>query len=333
MRLVAAPDKFRGTATAPQVAHAIAAAGAAAGWDCGEIPLADGGEGLLDCFGGPNRWTRVRDPAGRLVDAGWRLDGTTAVIEMAQASGLALRRPGDDATTALTTGTGDLVAAALVAGARSILVGAGGSATTDGGLGAYAVLRHRGPFDGSTGVTLTVATDVTTRFLDAAAVFAPQKGATPEQVARLRERLVRLARWYGREHGVDVAALPGGGAAGGLAGGLAALGARIRPGFAVVAEQVRLDDRLAGADLVVTGEGRVDDTSSAGKVVGEVVRRAAARGIPVLVVAGEVAPRPPFPAVDLSARFGRERAVSAPLECVRDAVAAWLAPGSGSGSI
>jgi len=226
----------------------------------------------------------VTGPDGRPVEAEWGVlpDGT-AVVEMARASGLALVARSNDAVAATTRGTGELIAAALAAGAREVIVGVGGSATTDGGLGAVEAL------DWSLGgVRVVVACDVATSFVDAAPVFGPQKGASPEQVALLAERLERLAVRYRERTGVDVLALPGAGAAGGLAGGLAAIGAELRPGFDVVAEAVGFEAVLASAELVVTGEGRLDRTSLAGKVVGRVLEAASAAGVRAAVVAGRV---------------------------------------------
>jgi glycerate kinase len=169
-------------------------------------------------------------------------------------------------------------------------------------------------------VTLVVACDVETRFLDAAAVFAPQKGATDAQVALLSRRLERLAQVYQEDYGVDVRPLVGGGAAGGLAGGLAAIGAQLVPGFEVVADAVELDDRIEGADLVVTGEGFVDEQSFNGKAVGGVVALAAEAGVPVLVVAGDGAGQQAAPYVSLVRRFGRDRAFGDPLACIEEVV-------------
>ncbi|MBW3549137.1 MAG: glycerate kinase, partial [Actinobacteria bacterium] len=170
-----------------------------------------------------------------------------------------------------------------------------------------------------------------TTFLDAAPVFAPQKGATPAQVELLRRRLERLAQVYEQTYGVDVRMLVGSGAAGGLAGGLAAVGARLVPGFDVVAEELELQERLEGADLAVAGEGFLDEQSFAGKAVGGVVELAAAAGVPVLAVAGEVLDDVVVPdgveAVSLVERFGRDRAVGATLTCVEEVVAERLARG------
>src|SRR3954454_2187255 len=325
MRVVAAPDKFRGTAHANDVAAAIARAAAAQGWECTEVPLADGGEGTLDVLGGANRTALVTGPLGDPVEAGWQLRGRRAVIEMATASGLELAggAEGNDPMAASTYGTGELISAAVDAGARRILVGVGGSATTDGGLGA---LRALHPLARMRGVELAVACDVRTTFLDAADLFAPQKGASSAQVKLLRRRLERLAQVYVEDHGVDVLDVAGSGAAGGLAGGLLAAGATLMEGFELVADEVELDDALEGADLVVTGEGFLDEQSFDGKVVGGVAARAEALGVPVFVVAGaiydDVSMR--VDAVSLVERYGEERAMSDTVACIEEIVSARL---------
>jgi glycerate kinase len=323
-RVLAAPDKFRDSLSAPAVAEAIAAGARRAGRSACVLPLADGGEGTLGTFGGPNRWTVVTGPLGRPVAAGWRLADGLAVIESAQAAGLALAGgPGaNDPLAATTRGVGELVAAALDAGAERIVVGVGGSATTDGGLGAVEALRSRLPL----AVPVTVACDVNTRFREAADVFAPQKGATAEQVEELRERLAALADAYAAELGVDVDALPGSGAAGGLAGGLAALGASLAPGFELVAEAAGLDAAIRESDLVVTGEGRLDETSFSGKVVGGVLEHAARHGVEAVAVVGSVAPALAGRArtFSLVERFGDERARAEPVHCLTEIVFALL---------
>jgi glycerate kinase len=287
--------------------------------------VADGGEGTLEVLGGPNRTTLVTGPLGDPVEAGWQLRGGRAVVEMATASGLDLvgGAEGNDPMAASTYGTGELIAAAVDAGARRILVGVGGSATTDGGLGA---LRAMHPLARLRGVDLAVACDVRTTFLDAADLFAPQKGASSAQVKLLRRRLERLAQVYLEDHGVDVLDVPGSGAAGGLAGGLLAAGATIVEGFELVADEVELDDALEHAQLVVTGEGFLDEQSFDGKVVGGVVARAAAAGVPVFVVAGaiydDVSSR--VEAVSLVAEYGEERAMSDTVACIEEVVSARL---------
>lgn len=325
--LVAAPDKFRGSATAPELASAIAAAARRAKWTCDMAPVSDGGEGFLDVFRGRLRTATVKGPLGQPVEARWRMldDGPTAVIEMALASGLALvgGAEGNDPVAADTTGTGQLIAEAVKAGARRVLVGVGGSATTDGGMGALAALE---PHSRLRGVELIVACDVETRFVDAAAVFAPQKGASAAQTALLTRRLERLADLYG-----DAAAQPRAGAAGGLAGGLASVGGRLVSGFEVVAEAVDLVGRLEGADLVVTGEGYLDEQSFAGKAVGGVAGLAAEAGIPVLVIAGDGDDGQPIEWHSLVRRVGEARAWSDPLGAVAEIVTETL-KGWGKGS-
>lgn len=316
--VVIAPDKFRGSATARQICEAVAEVVVAHGRPAVQLPMADGGEGTVDAFGGANRSTLVTGPLGDPVDAGWRLmrpterrgqfaEDVTAIIEMATASGLDLvgGHEGNDPLAASTFGTGELIAEAVDRGATRVVIGLGGSATTDGGLGAlramYPVHRYRG-------VDLVVATDVRTRFVDAAAVFGPQKGATPAQIKLLTRRLERLAQVYEDEHGVDVRNLAGAGAAGGLAGGLAAIGADLVSGFDFVADEVGLEEAIESASLVVTGEGAFDQTSLDGKVVGGVAAIAARFEVPVLVVAGAVAPDVELPtgvtARSVSAEFG-----------------------------
>jgi glycerate kinase len=319
---------MRGTASAHELAATAGLAAAAAGWDCDPVPVADGGEGTLDVLGGPNRTTTVTGPLGAPVPAAWRLDGRTAVVEMARASGLALAGgvDGNDPVAASSVGTGELVAAAVDAGARRVLVGMGGSATTDGGLGA---LRALYPLHRLAGVEILVLCDVRTPFVDAALVFAPQKGASAAQVELLRRRLDRLADVYLADHGVDVRSLEGAGAAGGLAGGLAVAGARLVSGFDAVADELDLHDVIEGADLVVTAEGFLDEQSFEGKVVGGVAEMAAAAGVPCLAVVGEVVEdlTPPpgglprgLTVVSLVDRFGEDRARGDTLACVEAVV-------------
>jgi len=320
--VLVAPDKFRGTATAAEAATALAEGCRELGHDVVLQPLADGGEGTLEVLGGPNRTTTVTGPLGDPVEAPWRLAKPDAVIEMAAASGLELvgGAEGNDPVAASTYGTGELIAAALDAGARRIVVGVGGSATTDGGLGA---LRAIYPLHRLRGVEIEVACDVRIRFTEAARVFAPQKGASPAQVELLERRLERLVQVYREEYGVDVSELPGGGAAGGLAGGLAAIGATLVPGFDLVAEAVELAEQVEAADLVITGEGFLDDESFDGKVVGGVVEMARELRTPVVAVVGECVEDQPgrVPVVSLVESFGRERALGDTLACLRSAAA------------
>jgi glycerate kinase len=331
-RLLASPDKFRGTLDGPAAAAAIGAAGRAAGWDVEELPVSDGGEGFLDCFAGRGRarTTSVQDALGRPVAATWLLleGGRTAVIETARAIGLAQvgGAEGNEPLAASSAGAGQLLAAAVSEGARRLLVGLGGSATTDGGAGALAALGPRGRLAGN---EVVVACDVTTRFLDAARTYAPQKGATAAQVALLERRLQRMAAELEAVAGFDVANLPGSGAAGGLAGALAALGATLVPGFDVVAEALDLAERVAAADLVVTGEGLLDDQSFAGKAVGGMVGLASAAGVPVVVVVGDVEPGAEVPhgveVVSLVSLVGERRAREDAAASLTEAVALLLA--------
>jgi glycerate kinase len=326
MRILAAPDKFRGTVTASEAAAAIALAGRSVGARTREVPMSDGGEGFTEAFGGANRVSIVTGPLGDPVPAGWRLHGKTAVIEMAQASGLLLvgGADGNDPIAASTAGTGDLITEALDAGARRIFVGHGGSASTDGGL---AALRALFPPARLRGVELVAAVDVRCPFLEAAVRFAPQKGATASQVELLTRRLERLAQVYLEDHGVDVTTLEGGGAAGGLAGGLAAVGATIEPGFELIAEELDLATAVEEADLVVTGEGFLDEASFDGKVVGGLAALADEFDVPLLVVAGEVfdGVGDRVEAISLVQAFGRERAMADTAACITEAVSAHLA--------
>lgn len=317
MHIVVAPDKFKGTVSAAGAAEALARGLRALGHDVVCRPMADGGEGALDALGGANRTTTVTGPLGDPVDAPWRLDGRSAVVEMARASGLGLvgGREGNDAVAASTYGTGELIAAAIDAGARSVVVGVGGSATTDGGLGA---LRAMYPLQRFRGIDVEVACDVRLGFVDAARVFAPQKGASAAQVELLERRLERLVEVYAEEYGVDVSTLEGAGAAGGLAGGLACVGAHLVRGFDLVADRVGLDELVESADLVVTGEGFLDDGSFDGKVVGGVAEMAASVGVPVVAVVGEAYDDASerVPTVSLVQHHGRELAMDATAACL-----------------
>ena len=323
VHVLAAPDKFRGTASAAEIAAAVAGAASAVSATCDRAPMADGGEGTLEALGGPNRTSVVTGPLGEPVTAPWRLSRGVAVIEMALASGLALAggASGNDPVNATTAGTGELIAEAVAAGARRVLVAVGGSATTDGGLGAVQALPSRARMSG---VEVIVACDVRTIFVDAATVFGPQKGASPVQVELLTRRLRTLTEMYERDFGVDVTTMPGSGAAGGLAGGLAARGASLVDGFDVVADEIGLRERISSADVAVTGEGRYDATSLVGKVVGGVAELAAQSGARTLAVVGSCDPSAPLPegleVLDLTARFGSQRAHADPCGCVSEAV-------------
>ncbi len=287
--------------------------------------MADGGEGTLGAFGGANRTSSVTGPDGSSVQAQWRLDGRLAVIEMARASGLSLVGGAEfnDAIQATTAGTGELIATAADCGATRIIVGLGGSATTDGGLGA---LKAMAPLARYRGVDIEVAADVRTKFLDAASVFGPQKGASETQVALLQGRLVRLAQLYFSEHGVEVTEVPRSGAAGGLGGGLLTVGADLCDGFELIADSVGLYEQLEGVDLVITGEGCLDATSFEGKVVGGVAELARHADVPVVAVVGKATDDAAglIQTVDMTATFGAERASGNTLECVERAVGGLL---------
>ena len=223
---------------------------------------------------------------------------------------------------ASSRGTGELMVAAVRLGARSMVVGVGGSATTDGGMGVLQALEEAG---GWGHCAVTVACDVAVPFVDAADVFGPQKGADPGQVQLLRRRLEDLSGRYLDRFGVDVGRLERAGAAGGLAGGLAAMGASLVAGFDFCADLAGLDALIGPADLVLTGEGQVDTSSWSGKVVGGVVARAGAAHKPVTVVAGVVEDGSGAEAgvelVDLSARYGASAAMHHAYDCVERATA------------
>lgn len=325
MKVVAAVDKFRGSATAAEVAAAIGSACWERGHDCREIPMADGGEGLLDVLGGANRTDTVTGPLGTPVEAEWRLSQGTAIIEMARASGLVLAggAEGNDPMEATTRGTGQLIDAALTAGAKRIIVGLGGSATTDGGLGALGAIRSPVRLKG---VDLLVACDVTTPFTDAARIFGPQKGASSKQIEMLTRRLQQLRQRYQDDFGVDVEEIEGSGAAGGIAGMLAALGGDLIPGVELVADEVDLYDAIDQADLVITGEGRLDAQSFEGKVVGGVAEIARGAGVDVAALVGitsaEAVGR--LPTWSLVDAYGEERSLREPLWCIERVAGALL---------
>ena len=286
--VLVAPDSFKGTFSAPQVAGAIGRGLERGGLMPPDLcPVADGGEGTLDALlpqlGGELIAARVQDPLGRPVNAGFGLveDGGTALVEMASASGLGLVAEDDrDAWAASTYGTGELIAAAVGAGAQVVLVAVGGSATTDGGAGALEAIEAGG---GLRGAKLVVLCDVRTAFEDAPRVFGPQKGADPDMVERLRERLDELAQRLPR----DPRGVPMTGGAGGLSGGLwAAHGAVLEPGAPWVLDALDFDARMRASRAVVTGEGKLDEQTLEGKLVGEIGTRARQAGVPLHAIVG-----------------------------------------------
>jgi glycerate kinase len=329
MRVIAAPDKFKGTLTAAQAARAMAD-----GWrrrdpsaEVEELPVADGGDGTLDALvsalDGRREWVRVTGPLGDPIEADFGLvrstQGLVAIVEMARASGLGLLSDGRrDPLRATTRGTGELILAAARHRPRRIVVCIGGSATNDGGAGMAQALGVRLSDEGgrnlpaggqalirlaaidATGIAaelgdieLIVATDVDnplTGPTGAAAVYGPQKGASPSDVATLDEALRHLAAIAHRDLGIDIREMPGSGAAGGLGGGLVAfLGARLRSGFEVVADALGLAERMEAADVVVTGEGSFDEQTERGKAPAGVLRLARETGCRSVVIAGQLA--------------------------------------------
>jgi glycerate 2-kinase len=323
MRVVVAPDKFKGSLTAAEAAEAIEAGLRQARPDVEvtRLPVADGGDGTLATMvaaGARRVPVRSSGPTGEPVDAAIAVAGDTALVEMAEASGLR-RLPGGrpDPLHATTYGTGQLISAALDLGVTRLVVGIGGSATTDGGTGMAAALGAR--FLDAAGqplapggaallslatierdrldprlaaVQVTVACDVDNPLVGqhgAAAVYGPQKGASGEDVLLLDSALRRYARILRSELGLDLADVPGAGAAGGLgAGSIAFLGATLRPGIELVLELVGFHDAVAKADLVITGEGSLDAQSLRGKAPFGVARAAASHGVPVVAIAGIV---------------------------------------------
>ncbi|WP_295790061.1 glycerate kinase [uncultured Microbacterium sp.] len=327
MRVVIAPDKFKGTLTAAEAADSMALAVRERWPDAriAVIPMADGGDGTLEALGGANRRDTVTGPLGRPVEAAWRLDAGTAVIESAAASGLVLAGGTDanDPWAATSRGVGELLALALDADAARVLVGMGGSAMTDGGRGALDALAARVPFAPGRVVVLT---DTTTAFTDAARVFGPQKGADAAMVERLTARLERDAAEWADRFGRDIRFEPRTGAAGGLSGALSAAGAGVVDGAAYVAEVVGLAEALRGADLVLTGEGAFDATSLAGKGPGHVLTLAAAAGVATVAVAGTVADDARGRgAVSVAEVVGIHRSLRQPAEALRVATERALA--------
>jgi glycerate kinase len=285
--ILVAPDSFKGTLGAAEVAAAVGAGLRHAGREVDLCPVADGGEGTLEALvqglGGELRSAPASDPLGRPVDASFGLvpAGAVGIVETAAASGLSLVADEErDPWGATTAGTGELIVAAVQAGARTVYVGVGGSATTDGGAGAVRAIEAAGGLDGA---RLVVLCDVRTGFEDAARVFAPQKGADAAMVRRLTKRLHSLA---GRMD-PDPRGVPMTGAAGGLSGALwSAFGAELVPGAGFILDALGFDTRMRAARAVITGEGKIDQQSLAGKVVSEVATRARQSGVPCYAVVG-----------------------------------------------
>lgn len=281
MRALLCPASLKGVLSAPAAAAALARGLRGAGADAVELPVADGGEGTVEvlraALGGVLWDARVSDPLGRAVEARWLLlPCGRAVVEAAAAIGLPLLTPDErDPLRASSRGLGELVLAALREESNSLLVGLGGSATVDGGAGLREVVQ-------ALPVPTVVLCDVRTPLADAARLYGPQKGASPDDIAVLERRLAEM------EELRPFAELPGSGAAGGLGAAFAALGAELVPGAAAVLDLLGFDERLLGADLVVTGEGEVDVTTAEGKAPGEVARRAAAAGVRCVVFGGRV---------------------------------------------
>lgn len=281
--VVVACDKFKGTFSAAEVCAAIARGLRAGGREAVELPVADGGEGTLEvlvgALGGEVRTAPATDALGRPIEGRWALlaDGR-AVVEVAEASGLArLAEDERDPWAASTYGTGQLIAAAA-AEAGEVIVAAGGSATTDGGAGALAALEEAGARP-----RLVVACDVRTEWQDAARVYGPQKGADPAAVARLERRLEELADAAPK----DPRGVPMTGCAGGLGGGLwAHLGAKLVSGAALVLDAIGFDAAMRGARFVVCGEGKLDEQTLAGKAAGEVATRCRQGGVACHAVVG-----------------------------------------------
>ena len=324
MRIVLAPDSFKESMTAPEAAAAMARGvrRAAPEAECTLMPMADGGEGttetLVAALGAVRREVPARDPLGRPVRAGYGLtpDGL-AVLEVAAAIGIGLVEPAErDVMRSDSRGVADLVLGAVAAGANRLLVGLGGSATTDGGAGLLVGLGARlldaadadvapspvglarlarvdvsGLEPRLAGLRIDLASDVTNPLLGplgSSEVFGPQKGATPAQVPVLDATLARLADALVAAGLPDVRDLPGAGAAGGLGMAFLSLGARLRPGVEVVAEATGLDRAIAGADLVLTGEGALDAQTAAGKTPAGVLSVARRHGVPVMAFAGRL---------------------------------------------
>jgi glycerate 2-kinase len=323
--VLAAMDKFRGTATASELCDDVARAAIANECSVDLQPMSDGGEGFRGAFRGNEVLIDVPGPLGAFVHAPLTLvsesGGLLAVFEVADVVGrqLLVSPSSKQALAASSAGVGQLIVAAVELGARSILVGCGGSATSDGGLGCYEVLRDAGGLS----VPLTAATDVTAHF-SGARRYAEQKGVAASDLKRVDERLSDIRTLYLAEQGIDVESLERTGASGGIPGALAALGASLASGFESVVNAVALEQRLESASLVVTGEGRLDHGSLEGKVTVGIAELVNER-VPLLVVCGSVDDeaadvfRRRFPTatvVSLVERFGETKAMRDVRSCV-----------------
>ncbi|MFO1540073.1 MAG: glycerate kinase [Chloroflexota bacterium] len=361
VEVLVAPDSYKGSLTSVAVAQALAD-----GWVRGRptdtvvlAPLADGGEGTLDAIAASGGWTELpasaRDPRMRPIDARFLRRGPEAIVELAVASGLSCVDAAErDAGAATTLGTGQVLAAAIGLGCGAIVLGLGGSATTDGGTGLLTALGARFldaegrdlppgglaladlaavDLDGLSPVLaeveLTIASDVSNPLCGptgAAATYGPQKGADPELVARLDAALARLADLLEAATGRSVRDLPGAGAAGGTTAGLLAIADRfrslsVRPGVDVVMERTGFDARLAAAGLVLTGEGRIDAQTAYGKTALGVARRARATGVPCIAFGGGVTP-------EGAAALAAEGAIALPVAEAPGTLAAAIAAGT-----
>lgn len=292
-RIVIAPDSFKGCMSSREVAAAMAAA-ARECWpeaEIVELPLADGGEGTLDVLAGPLNArimrAEVHDPLGRPISASHAIAGETAIIEVAEACGMGLLSAKErNPLVASSAGVGELVMAAYSNGCRHFVIGLGGTATCDGGAGMLSVPGIKALID----CTFELLCDVDNPFVGpqgAARVFAPQKGASPQDVEVLENRMIRLAETYLHETGTDVSSLPGAGAAGGLGGAfMAYFHAKTVSGIDRVLDLLQFDSAITGANLIITGEGKSDSQSLHGKVPYGVLKRAG--GIPVALLSGRI---------------------------------------------
>lgn len=295
-KIVIACDSYKGCLSSSDVANAAAHGVAEVYPDCEVVKLAvaDGGEGtveaLVDTLGGHLEWAEVSDPLGRPVKAAYGVAGDLAIIESAAACGLTLLTKEErNPLVTSTKGLGELIMAAIDKGCRKFLIGLGGSATNDGGMG---MIRAEGFLEKTKGMKFTVACDVDTPYIGehgASRVFGPQKGASEQDVEILEERLGGYALTILKETGVDVRDMAGAGAAGGLGGAFRAyLGAELKRGVDLVLDQIDFDSKIQGADLVITGEGCSDYQTLKGKTASGVLERAKRQGIPVALVSGAV---------------------------------------------